>query len=154
MIGLFRELLAPSLDMQVCTLPLPTYTLWINSSTDLILFAGHERDGAGGPPGTLVLAVATTPIPCKSGIIEGQKSIQFTVINVRKPGWMFAPWHKPAKNSKAVKDENTKPLFETGEWEKNDVTMERVIKVCLACRFFSVGSSSHLFCCPFLVARV
>ena len=92
---------------------------------------GHARDGSGGPAGTLILAVANTPIPCKPGIIEGQKSFQFTIVNIRKTGWMYAPWHKPAKNSKAVKDENTKPLFENGEWEKNDVTMERVVKVLL-----------------------
>lgn len=32
------------------------------------------------------------------------------------------------KNAKAVKDENTKDLFENGEWARNDVTMERVGK--------------------------
>lgn len=33
---------------------------------------------------------------------------------------------KPAKNAKTVKDENAKELFESGEWARNDVTMERV----------------------------
>ncbi len=30
------------------------------------------------------------------------------------------------KNAKAVRDDNAKELFESGEWARNDVTMERV----------------------------
>ena len=36
------------------------------------------------------------------------------------------------KNTKTVKDDSTKELFEDGEWARNDVTMERVQKsVCM-----------------------
>ena len=54
-------------------------------------YAGNPaRDGPGGPSGTLLLCVNNTPIPCKEG--DPQKSVQFTVINVRKKGWSYAPW--------------------------------------------------------------
>jgi hypothetical protein len=33
---------------------------------------------------------------------------------------------KPAKNAKAVRDDNAKDLFEDGDWARNDVTTERV----------------------------
>jgi hypothetical protein len=86
----------------------------------------HAQDGPGGPSGTLLLAVTNTPIPCKLEGMSVQKFIQFTVLNIRKKGWIYAPWKKPAKNAKAVRDDSTKELFENGEWARNDVTMERV----------------------------
>ena len=59
-------------------------------------FTGYSgasgRDGPGGPSGTLLLCVANTPIPCKAETMETQKFVQFTVINVRKKGWSYAPW--------------------------------------------------------------
>ena len=55
-------------------------------------YAGSLRDGAGGPIGTLALCVANTPIPCQVELLEQQKSIQLTVINIRKQGWSYAPW--------------------------------------------------------------
>jgi len=51
-----------------------------------------SRDGPGGPSGTLVLAVANTPFPCKAEKADGQKFVQFTIINIRKKGWSYAPW--------------------------------------------------------------
>lgn len=60
------------------------------------LFTGYTgncaQDGAGGPSGTLLLCVANTPIPCKAEVMGSQKFIQFTVVNVRKKGWSYAPW--------------------------------------------------------------
>jgi hypothetical protein len=50
------------------------------------------RDGQGGPSGTLALCVANTPIPCTSAGMATQKVIQFTVLNIRKKGWSYAPW--------------------------------------------------------------
>ena len=56
-------------------------------------YAGNAlRDGPGGPAGTLLLCVANTPIPCKHEGMAAQKSIQFTVLNIRKKGWSYAPW--------------------------------------------------------------
>ena len=51
-----------------------------------------ERDGPGGPSGTLALAVTNTPIPCTLEGMTSQKFIQFTVLNIRKKGWIYAPW--------------------------------------------------------------
>jgi len=50
------------------------------------------RDGQGGPSGALALCVANTPIPCKLEGMASQKFVQFTVINIRKKGWSYAPW--------------------------------------------------------------
>ena len=50
------------------------------------------RDGAGNPSGTVLLCVANTPIPCTMTGMASQKSIQFTVLNIRKKGWIYAPW--------------------------------------------------------------
>jgi hypothetical protein len=50
-------------------------------------------DGPGGPSGTLALCVANTPIPCKLEGMAAQKSIQFTILNIRKKGWSYAPWY-------------------------------------------------------------
>lgn len=50
------------------------------------------RDGLGGPSGTLALCVANTAIPCTSAGMSTQKVIQFTVLNIRKKGWSYAPW--------------------------------------------------------------
>lgn len=50
------------------------------------------RDGQGGPSGTLALCVANTAIPCTSAGMATQKFIQFTVLNIRKKGWSYAPW--------------------------------------------------------------
>jgi hypothetical protein len=50
------------------------------------------KDGPGGASGTLLLCVANTPIPCKLEGMASQKFIQFTVLNIRKKGWVFAPW--------------------------------------------------------------
>jgi hypothetical protein len=56
-------------------------------------FAGNlTRDGPGGPSGTLALAVTNTPIPCTLEGMSSQKFIQFTVLNIRKKGWIYAPW--------------------------------------------------------------
>ena len=56
-------------------------------------FAGNlTRDGPGGPSGTLALAVTNTPIPCTLEGMTSQKFIQFTVLNIRKKGWIYAPW--------------------------------------------------------------
>lgn len=96
----------------------------------------------------MALAVTNTAIPCKLEGMAAQKSIQFTVLNIRKKGWIYAPWYdarffpacgvdlradyswisrkKPAKNAKTVRDDNAKELFENGEWARNDITMERV----------------------------
>ncbi len=49
-------------------------------------------DAAGGPSGTLLLAVSNTPMPCRLEGMAGNKSVQFTVLNVRKKGWIKAPW--------------------------------------------------------------
>lgn len=46
-----------------------------------------------GPGGALLLCVANTPIPCKLDTKGDQKSMLFTVINVRDRGWMKAPWY-------------------------------------------------------------
>lgn len=43
------------------------------------------------------------------------------------------------KNAKAIKDDNTKELFENGEWARNDVTMERVGKSVLMYSFLKDG---------------
>lgn len=64
-------------------------------------YSGNVRDGPGGPIGTLLLCVANTPIPCKVEGIEAQKSIQLTVINIRKQGWSYAPWWVPARRQRA-----------------------------------------------------
>lgn len=56
-------------------------------------YAGGVSDGQGGPPGTLLLCVNNTPIPCTAKGMETQKSIVFTVVNVRKLGWTYAPWY-------------------------------------------------------------
>jgi hypothetical protein len=45
-----------------------------------------------GPGGALLLCVANTPIPCKLEHKGSQRAIQFTVLNVRECGWIFAPW--------------------------------------------------------------
>lgn len=90
-------------------------------------FTGYSgtRDS---PIGTLLLCVANTPIPCKPDLRDGQKAVQFTVINIRKAGWGYAPWKKPTgKNTKASRDDSAKELFEAPTWAKNDVTMERVM---------------------------
>lgn len=50
------------------------------------------RDGIGGPCGTLALCVTNTAIPCKQEGMASQRSIQFTVLNIRKKGWSYAPW--------------------------------------------------------------
>ncbi len=50
------------------------------------------RDGPGGPSGTLALCVANTAIPCTVDGMSAQKFIQFTVLNIRKKGWSYAPW--------------------------------------------------------------
>ena len=82
--------------------------------------------------------MTNTVIPCKLEGMASQKSIQFTVLNIRKKGWIYAPWYasfflvcrldlradfrhrkKPAKNAKTVRDDNTKELFENGEWARN-----------------------------------
>jgi len=55
-------------------------------------YSGSPSDGTGGPIGTLLLCVNNTAIPCKVDGIESQRSIQFTVVNVRKVGWGYAPW--------------------------------------------------------------
>ena len=59
-------------------------------------FTGYSgcpaNDGPGGPSGTLLLAVTNTPIPCKQEGMASQKFIQFTVLNIRKKGWIYAPW--------------------------------------------------------------
>lgn len=81
-----------------------------------------------GPSGTLLICVANTNIPCRVEQLDSQKAIQFTVLNVRKKGWVYAPWKKPSKAGKTARDENARDLFEDGEWSKNDVTMERVGK--------------------------
>lgn len=77
------------------------------------------RDGPGGPSGTLALCVNNSPIPCKIDGMASQKFIQFTVLNIRKKGWSYAPWKKAAKNAKNVKDDNAKELFENGEFARN-----------------------------------
>jgi hypothetical protein len=51
-----------------------------------------SKEGPGNPSGALLLCVANTPIPCKSEGMASQKSIQFTVLNIRKKGWIKAPW--------------------------------------------------------------
>lgn len=59
-------------------------------------FTGYSgnpaRDGPGGPSGTLLLCMTNTPFPCREAAQDQQKSVQFTVINVRKKGWSYAPW--------------------------------------------------------------
>ena len=40
----------------------------------------------------MALAVTNTAIPCKLEGMAAQKSIQFTVLNIRKKGWIYAPW--------------------------------------------------------------
>jgi hypothetical protein len=56
-------------------------------------YAGNPaRDGPGGPSGTLALCVANTAIPCRQEGMASQKTIQFTVLNIRKKGWSYAPW--------------------------------------------------------------
>ena len=50
------------------------------------------------------------------------------------------------KNAKAVKDENTKELFENGEWARNDITMERVGSSVLMYSFIKDG---QVFCVCF-----
>ena len=63
------------------------------SGTSFTGYTGNPlREGPGGPSGTLALCVANTPIPCKVEGMASQKSIQFTVINIRKKGWSYAPW--------------------------------------------------------------
>ena len=122
------------------------------------------RDGQGGPSGALALCVANTPIPCKLEGMASQKFVQFTVINIRKKGWSYAPWsvappsclvllllaktnaqhhahrkRQTGKNAKSAKDENTKELFENGEWARNDVTTERVGSSVLMYSFIKDG---------------
>jgi len=55
-------------------------------------YYGNAKDGTGGPIGSLLLCVNNTRIPCKVEGMETQKMIQFTVVNVRKLGWGYAPW--------------------------------------------------------------
>ncbi len=43
------------------------------------------------------------------------------------------------KNTKSAKDENTKELFENGEWARNDITMERVGSSVLMYAFIKDG---------------
>ena len=43
------------------------------------------------------------------------------------------------KNAKSAKDENTKELFENGEWARNDVTTERVGSSVLMYSFIKDG---------------
>ena len=40
----------------------------------------------------MLLAVTNTAIPCKLEGMSSQKFIQFTVLNIRKKGWIYAPW--------------------------------------------------------------
>jgi hypothetical protein len=109
-------------------------------------FTGYSgnpaNDGPGGPSGTLLLAVTNTPVPCKLEGMATQKFIQFTVLNIRKKGWVYAPWKKPAKNAKAVRDDSTKELFENGEWARNGTSyfdwLFLGIQVVLEC-FTNVG---------------
>jgi len=146
------------------------------SPRSAVAFTGYVgnpiRDGPGGPSGTLALCVANTPIPCKLEGMAQQKSIQFTVMNIRKKGWSYAPWfvfllvvfricfslkttmsrkRSTGKNAKAVKDENTKELFENGEWARNDITMERVGSSVLMYSFIKDG---QVFFVCFLVVCV
>jgi hypothetical protein len=51
-----------------------------------------SREGPGNPSGTLLLCVTNTAIPCKLEGFAAQKTIQFTVLNIRKKGWIKAPW--------------------------------------------------------------
>ena len=55
-------------------------------------YVGNPRDGQYGPSGTLALCVTNTPIPCTLEGMDAQKFIQFTVLNIRKKGWVYAPW--------------------------------------------------------------
>jgi len=52
------------------------------------------------------------------------------------------------KNAKSAKDENTKELFENGEWARNDVTTERVGSSVLMYSFIKDG---QVVFCVFLV---
>lgn len=57
-------------------------------------YAGNPaQDGQYGPSGTLLLAVTNTAIPCKLEGMASQKFIQFTILNIRKKGWIYAPWY-------------------------------------------------------------
>lgn len=56
------------------------------------------------------------------------------------------PWRndrkKPSgKNAKAVKDDNTKDLFENGDWARNDITMERVGRSVVVYSFIKEGQA-------------
>jgi hypothetical protein len=65
------------------------------SSVAFTGYAGNPaRDGqwAGG---ALVLAVTNTQVPCQQDGMDSQKFIQFTVLNIRKKGWIRAPWYVP-----------------------------------------------------------
>ena len=56
-------------------------------------FSGNStRDGPGGPSGTLLLAVTNSAIPCTLEGMSAQKFVSFTVLNIRKKGWIYAPW--------------------------------------------------------------
>ena len=56
-------------------------------------FSGNStRDGPGGPSGTLLLAVTNSAIPCTLEGMSTQKFVSFTVLNIRKKGWIYAPW--------------------------------------------------------------
>lgn len=67
-----------------------------NAPRSAAAFTGYSgnpvADGPGGPSGTLLLAVTNTAIPCKLEGMSSQKFIQFTVLNIRKKGWIYAPW--------------------------------------------------------------
>ena len=102
-------------------------------------FSGNStRDGPGGPSGTLLLAVTNSAIPCTLEGMSTQKFVSFTVLNIRKKGWIYAPWcvisvfysrlsrancffyrKKPAKNAKTIRDDQAKELFENDEWARN-----------------------------------
>lgn len=59
-----------------------------------VQFTGSAVSGdSRGPGGALLLCVANTQIPCNLSAKGDQKSIIFTVINVRDRGWMKAPWY-------------------------------------------------------------
>lgn len=48
---------------------------------------------------------------------------------------------KPTKVGKVVRDETGKELFESGEWARNDVTMERVGKSVVMYSFIKDGQA-------------
>ena len=62
------------------------------SSAGFTGYAGEPGGNGTGPSGTLLLCVNNTTIPCKIEGMLTHKSMQFTVINVRRKGWIKAPW--------------------------------------------------------------